>query len=151
MTTTKYATTTRAALAWLATLPGLTPAMVGDKLPEDNSTWAASGFVTAKGVGGTPEMYVPLREPVVSIDCYTAPPAGSRDADWNQAENLANAVLAACQNTASFGARLAGTDGFPDMRVLQAHALKDPRPIFGDKSFYAHYQFDLQMYWIQLP
>jgi len=156
VTTTKYANTDLAATAWIGSLPGLTPGMVATALPEPdeatgNLSWAASGFVTVRTVGGTPEMYVPLREPVVSVDCYAAPPPGTNKAPWAQANNLAEMIVTACQNTANFGATLAGPAGYPNMRVLQAHALQEPRRIFGDKSFYAHYQFVLQMYWTQLP
>lgn len=38
-------------------------AVVGDRvstsLPKDNTSWAASGFVTLTTVGGTPNAYVP--------------------------------------------------------------------------------------------
>lgn len=150
MTTTKYANTDLAATAWIGSLPGFTPAMVATALPEDNTTWAASGFVTVRTVGGTPEMYVPLREPVVSVDCYASAPNGGNKSSWAQANNLAEAIVAACQNTANFNAVLPGPAGYPSMRVLQAHALQEPRRVFGDKSFYARYQFDLQLYWVQL-
>jgi len=150
VTTTKYANTDLAAVAWIGSLPGLTPSMVATALPEDNTTWAASGFVVVKTVGGAPQMYVPLRQPVVSVDCYATSGAGNK-APWAQANNLAEAVVSACQAAASFGAVLPGPSGYPNMRVLQAHALQEPRRVFGDKSFYARYQFDLQLYWIQLP
>src|ERR1700681_1836001 len=114
--------------------------MVATSLPEDNTTWSTSGFVALKTVGGTPEMYVPLREPVVSVDCYATSSVGNK-APWAQANNLAEIVAAACQNKANFGATLAGPAGYPNMRVLQAHALQEPRRVFGDRSFYAHYQF----------
>jgi hypothetical protein len=150
VTTAKYANTDLAATAWLGSLLGLTPAMVATTLPEDNTTWAASGFVTVRTVGGTPEMYVPMREPVVSVDCYATAGAGNQ-APYAQANNLAETIVAACQNLASFGAVLHGPAGYPDMRVLQAHALQEPRRLFGDRSFYARYQFDLALYWIALP
>jgi hypothetical protein len=151
MAWTKYANTDLAVTAWLAGLPGLNSGMVATTLPEDNTSWAASGFVAARTVGGTPEMYVPLRQPVVSVDCYAVPPAGGNKPQWGQANNLAETIVSACYSTSNFGATLAGPAGYPHMRMLQAHPLQEPRRVYGDRSFYARYSFDLQVYWIPLP
>lgn len=151
MTWTKYANTDLVVVAWLSQLPGLNSGMVATSLPEDNTTWAASGFVAVKTVGGTPNAYVPLREPVVTLDCYAAPAQGSAKAPWAQANNLAETVVKACYQLSSFNTTLVlGPAGYPNARMLQARPLQEPRRVFGDRSFYAHYSFDLQTHWISL-
>lgn len=140
---------------WLSSLPGLNPGMNGRQVPEkaeQNASLITSGFVTWMTVGGTPDMYVPERKPVLQIKTYGFPAASSsRRPQWALANGLAESILAACQNTSNFNAKLALPTGYPPARVQQAHALSEPRPIYGDKAYWAIYQFDLQMYWLELP
>ena len=57
------ANTDLVAQAWLAGVPGLDGAMVASTLPSDVTGWAVSGFVQVTTVGGSPDAYVPMREP----------------------------------------------------------------------------------------
>ena len=154
MPTAYRANTSLVAGLWLSSLPGLNSGMVATRLPEkaeENPSLASSGFVTYKTVGGTPNMYVPEREPVLQINCYGFPPAtGSRRPQWAVANGLAENIAAACQTTASFNATLALPTGYSHARVQQAHLLSEPREVYGDRAYWAIYQFDLQLYWVDL-
>lgn len=140
---------------WLSSLPGLNSGMNGRQVPEKaetNASLITSGFVTWRTVGGDPDMYIPERRPVVEIKCYGFPAASSsRKPQWAVANGLAEDILAACQQTSSFNAKLVLPTGYPPARVQQAHALSEPRPLYGDRAYWAVYQFDLQMYWLELP
>lgn len=140
---------------WLSSLPGLNPGMVATRLPEkveENASLITSGFVTYRTVGGSPNMYIPEREPVLQINCYGFPvSSSSRKPQRALANNLASRIVNACQDINSFNAKLTLPSGYPPARVQQAHALQEPRPIYGDKGYWAVYQFDLQMYWVELP
>lgn len=148
------ANTTLVASLWLSSLPGLNSGMVAARLPEkieQNASLAASGFVAFQTVGGDPDMYIPERKPVLSIKCYGFPPLSStRRPQWAVANGLAENIAAACQDVASFNALLTLPSGYPHARVQQAHLLTEPREMYGDKSYWAIYQFDLQMYWVDL-
>jgi len=152
---TRRANTDLVAGLWLASLPGLSASMVGTVVPEGaekNPDLIASGFVEYFTVGGTPDMYVPERQPVLQVKTYGFPvKTGSRRPQRALANDLAEAIVHACQDPASFNARLIlPNDRFP-ARVQQAHALSEPRPVPDDRGYWAVYQFDLQIYWVELP
>ena len=68
-----YPTNALVAVAWLGQrVPGLAPAMVATKLPRDLAAWADLGFVQASIVTGTPDVDVPIRRPLVQVDCWAA-------------------------------------------------------------------------------
>lgn len=152
--TTYPANTSLVANLWLSSLPGLNSGMVAPRLPEkieQNASAITSGFVTYRTVGGTPDMYIPEREPVLSINCYGFPTAtASRKPQWALANGLAERIAAACQQPSSFNALLTLPTGYPHARVQQAHLLSEPREMYGDQAYWAIYQFDLQMYWVDL-
>lgn len=129
--------------------------MVATRLPEkaeQNTSLAASGFVTYSTVGGSPNVYVPERQPVLSIKCYGFPPiSASRKPQIAVANQLAENIAAACQLPSSFNAVLTLPSGYPQARVHQANLMGEPRPAYGDQSHWAVYQFDLQLFWIELP
>lgn len=140
---------------WLSSLPGFNSGMNARKLPEraeENASLQTSGFVTWRTVGGTPDMYVPERKPVLQVNCYGFPTSSSsRKPQYNVANGLAETVAYACVNNTNFNAKLTLPTGYPPARVQQAHLLTEPRPVFGDKAYWAIYQFDLQLYWLELP
>ena len=69
------------ATAWLKTVVG---DRVATTLPKDNTSWSASGFCTLVTAGGTPNLYVPLREPVIGVDCWAVNPQ-SQKPPWRNA------------------------------------------------------------------
>lgn len=132
--------------AWLPTLPGITADMVGATLPKDNTTWTASGFITTYAIGGTPQLYVPLRQPKLMVCCWWATP-GTAFPPWNKAKYLAELIVEATYDTTNFGNLLNLPNADHDAVVLTAYPLSEPRRSFGDIGDYACFTFDLQINW----
>lgn len=132
--------------AWLRLAPGLS-AGVASSLPSDAATWAANGFVQAATVGGTPPTHVPMRRPVVGVDCWAVNP-NSQKAPWGKANSLAELIRSACERCDNFGVRLDLGANYSAARVLTAMLLTEPRRVNGDAANYARYTFDLALNWV---
>lgn len=149
------ANTDLAVQTWLSNLPFLNAGMVGAELPEkaeQNTSLAASGFVTAYTVGGTPQLYVPMRQPVVQIDTWGFPALSGRRPQWELANQLAELLVAACYNGTLIGSALPiGKNGYGTIRMMQAHPLQEPHRVYSDRAYRARFRFDLQTYWIEVP
>jgi len=152
-TLTLRATTDLVAVAWLK---GLVGDIVATTVPR-NDTVAASGFVTVHTSGGSSNMYVPLREPVVLIDCWWAP-KDSVKPPFNKATALAEAIVAGCYDHENTPRLLTLPDGYPHARVLSAHVVQDPRrPVVpgtgeasADHGSWARIVLGVQFHWIQV-
>jgi hypothetical protein len=148
------------AVAWLRSIPGIAPTQVATSLPQDNTTWAGSGFVTVATVGGTPAMYLPVKQPVVQVDCWAVNPSSGR-APWGKANHLAETVRAHIEDTtrtANIGRRLTFAVGdYAAAAVSSAWLRTEPRrgitlgsvPV-GDEASYARFLFDLELWWREL-
>jgi len=137
------------ATAWLKTVVG---DRVATTLPKDNTTWAASGFCTLVTAGGTPNLYVPLRDPVIGVDCWANNP-NSQKPPWDRAAMLAEAIQAACYDHPAIPQILTlGKPGFPQARVLSAYTTGEHRRIHDDASSYARYSIPgLVIAWTEIP
>lgn len=152
MTGPVHAQTPLVCVAWIASIPGLTADGAGPQLPADNATWAQNGYIVVPvTVGGTPHTVMPLRRPVVQLECWTCNP-GSGKPDWPKAEDLAEQVRAATYDRRTFNRPLTVTlNGvpYPGARVLSARMLTEPHRIYGDQADYAGVLFSLALQWIQ--
>jgi hypothetical protein len=145
------------AVAWLAGVAGLLSSQVATKLPADTSVWVEAGFVTVGGgdgagggvIGGAPNRYMALRNPVVSVHCWAVKPGSARP-PWGQAARLAELVVAGTYDETSMRRALTLPDGYDQARVNEAYALTEPRRIPGDDASFAHYQLDLQLHWVAI-
>ncbi|MFI1166563.1 hypothetical protein ACH4UM_23905 [Streptomyces sp. NPDC020801] len=136
------------ATAWLKTVVG---DRVATTLPKDNSSWAASGFCTLVTAGGTPNLYVPLREPVIGVDCWAVNPQ-SQKPPWNKAAVLAEAIQAACYDHRAIPRSVTLPAGYPAAQVLSAYTTGEPRRIPDDPSSYARYSIPgLVLAWVEVP
>lgn len=136
------------ATAWLKTVVG---DRVATTLPKDNSTWAASGFCTIVVAGGTPNLYVPLREPAIGVDCW-AFNSQSQKPPWTKAAALAEAIQAACYQHATIPQRVTLPAGYPQAQVLSAYTTGDYRRVPDDPSSYARYSIPgLVIAWTEVP
>ncbi|WP_406444557.1 hypothetical protein OHB14_36745 [Streptomyces sp. NBC_01613] len=125
--------------AWLKTVVGDIVATTLPKPRADGTlSWADSGFVTLVVAGGTPNLYVPLREPVVGVDCWATNPQ-SQKPPWNKAACLAEAIQAACYDHPAIPQRVTLPAGYPQAQVLSAYTTGDHRRVPDDPSSYAHY------------
>jgi hypothetical protein len=141
----RYADTEAVTNAWLTTLPGITAAMVGQTLPADNSTWAASGFITPAGSGGTPDLYFAVAHPVVTLSCWAANPNTGLP-PWDKARQLAEIVRYGCLNNGT-GALVTLPYADQNARVLSAYLKQEPRRMYGDIGDYACYVVDIVIHW----
>jgi hypothetical protein len=136
------------ATAWLKTVVG---DRVATTLPKDNASWAASGFCTLVAAGGTPNLYVPLREPVMGVSCW-AFNADSQKPPWNKSAALAEAIQAACYDHPAIPQRLTLPTGYPRAQVLSAYTTGEHRRIPDDPSSYARYDIPgLVIAWTEVP
>ncbi|KND38482.1 hypothetical protein [Streptomyces acidiscabies] len=141
-------TTDLVAVAWLAGLFD-TP-IVSTTLPKPNDdqtiSWVDTGFVVVSTVGGAPNSYMPMRNPVVSVDCWAVNPQSAKP-PWGRASNLAEAILAGCLDVPNICRPLTLPGDFPTARVLTAYPLGEPLRVRDDQASYAHYNFALALMW----
>ncbi|MGY6019592.1 hypothetical protein [Streptomyces spinosirectus] len=134
--------------AWLKTVVG---DRVATTLPKDNASWAASGFCTLVVAGGTPNLYVPLREPAIGVDCWAISP-GSQKPPWQKAVKLAEAIQAACYDHPNIPQLVTLSPGYPQARVLSAYTTGEHRRVPDDPSSYARYSIPgLVIAWTEVP
>lgn len=134
-------------VAWLRSAVPYLGSRVATELPTDNTSWAASGFTTVSSVGGQPDIYVPWHRPVLSLDFWGSS-TGSGRPPWNLASQQAEQVLQAALAHGSVPRTVAMPTGYAPARVAQVIPRTEPRRINGDVAGYAHYQFDLEMWWV---
>ncbi|WP_329064883.1 hypothetical protein [Amycolatopsis sp. NBC_01480] len=139
-----YATPDKVALAWAGLAPGLSPSMVDDQLPVDNTTWAASGFITPMVSGGGANVYFRLDSPVVTLQCWACDPSTGL-APWVKAQAIAETIRVATYLNNPVPVPLPTCD--EDARVLSSSVVGHPRRVYGDLGDYAAYSVDVQLHW----
>lgn len=144
--TTLRPTTELVAVAWLGGVTGLAPGMVATQLPRDNTSWAASGFVTVRTVGGAPSMYTPLRSPVIAVDGWACNPTSNKP-PWFQANGLMELIDQGCR--ASNAGRWLTLPGlYMQARVTTAYWVTEPQRVYSDQGGYARYTANLALNWV---
>jgi hypothetical protein len=147
--TTESPNAEMAAVAWVKQVPGVDPTKVATTLPRDVDAWAATGFVTVSGVGGSPNVHVAMRRPVVSISAWAVTP-NSEKAPWGRAQALAERVFAAFYDPEMFPHRVTfpeSVDFYP-ASIRTGHPLAEPRKVPGSEAGYAQVQFDATFAWV---
>lgn len=149
-------TTTLVAVGWLKmAVPG--PA-VGTDLPDpDDPAQAAAyvamqtdGFLRIANVGGSPDLYLPMRAPVEQVECWFPPPAGrTAGAARSRAEQLANRVLNATYDPALMGQviDLSTVGSYAPVRVHTVSAFTEPDEVEADKSDWSRFDVDIELLW----
>ncbi|NUR09332.1 MAG: hypothetical protein HOQ45_20305 [Nocardioidaceae bacterium] len=135
------------AAGWLQlAVPGVG---VDIELPEADSTVRQNGFIRTAAAGGSPDVYVPMREPVVQVECWFPPPASGMQASWARAEQLANRVLSATYNGALMGRLidLSTVGNYAPARVHTVTALSEPDAVEEDASDWSRFDVDLLFRW----
>lgn len=145
------------AAAWIATIPGFSPAMVDETLPPDvdpaagePAAWLKTGFITVNTVGGGPDMYLPRTEAVVQVDVWASVP-GSNSPPWHFAEALGQAVTVATWQRTGFNRRLTPVvQGvtYPDAMVQAAYMATGFKRLYDDSASYARLTANLGLNWI---
>lgn len=146
----RLATNELVAISWLGSIDGLSTQMAATQLPADDTSWSATGFITIALVGGSPNIYLPVKCPVFQVDCYAVKP-GSNKPRWAAANVLAETIRYATLQRTGFNRLLslsAGNVSYPAATVQTAYLTTEPRRKYSDVGDYAIYGFDLAMEWI---
>jgi len=149
-----------AAIAWLKTVPGMPVNQIGTTLPQDNTTWAASGYVQPIVVGkGSSSPYYGYRAPVIQVHCWAVNPT-KQTPPWWKANELAENIYAHLLRDNGVE-NLATKTGYRNVRILEAWAIDEPKRIpwgfpsgqgsFVDPGDAAHYTVSFQLAWAELP
>jgi hypothetical protein len=125
-------------LVTIAYLKSIVGDRVATTLPKDITGWVDGGFCTVDTVGGTPNLYVPLHEPVMGVDCWAVNP-DSQKPPWNKAAALAGLVQAACWDHPRTPRTLVLPGDYPVVQVKSAYLAGEPRRVPDDPSSYARY------------
>lgn len=153
--TGQYPTNALVAAAWVGQrVPGIAEAMVATKLPRDPAAWAELGFVQITPITGSPEIDVPIRRPLVQIDCYavtldaggtvsTKPPIG-------KANRLAELIRVGTElPSAKYSSPVTLPAIYGGAIVLSAYPLTEPTEVTEDPAGYARVTFDLAIDWVR--
>jgi len=158
----KRANSELAAIAWLKTVPGLPVNQIGTTLPQDQTTWAETGFIQPIVVGkGSSSKYYGYRSPVVMVHCWAVNPA-KQTPPWWKADDLAETIFEhLLKEENGFENHDLPRPGYRKIRVLQAWVIEEPKRIpwgfpsgqgsFVDPGNAAHYTLSYQMAWAELP
>jgi len=112
-------------------------------------SWGPTGFVQVIGVGGQPHVHVPLRQPVMSVGCWSANVNGKRP-PWGRANAVAELLVAACQGANDGQRPVTLPLDYGLARVVGVVALSEPKRLPSDQANYAHFGFELAIDWLAL-
>jgi hypothetical protein len=134
------------AVAWLKTVVGTA---VGTTLPREQASWATSGFVQVRTVGGSTDPHVALISPVVSVDCWAVTVNASQP-PWGHANTLAETIRAATYSQTAVRTALTLPAAYNAARLLEAYLVSEPIRQLTDSDSFARYQFDMSLHWVAL-
>lgn len=145
--------------AWIGSIPAIAAnggtQMVETTLPADVNpdgsvaAWVQTGFITVSVVGGSPDIYNPVKKPVMQVDCWATRP-GSNKPPWWQANVLMETIrYATLQRTGLNRTLSLSVNGvtYPSAVVDSAVFLTEPRRDYSDAADYARYLADVQFTW----
>jgi hypothetical protein len=121
---------------------------IATSLPADRAK-IVTGFITTQIVGGSPEIELPIRHPVVAVSHWAAPAVeGSSKVPWPQASALAEWTWEQTWDRADQNVTLSfSLPGYAQARVFTVEALTEPRRVEDDPSGYARVDVDLLFHW----
>jgi hypothetical protein len=140
-------TTELVSQAWLRlAVPGV---RVGTELPAADAALRSDGFIRTSLAGGDPGRFVPMRNPVIGVECWVAPDADSQETAWLQAAQLAERLLAATWDPALQGVviDLSAFGSYIPARVHDVIAISEPDRNESDPTDWARYDLDLAFTW----
>lgn len=142
-----------AAISWLRSLDGIPMDRVSTQLPGDTSKIADSGFVTVRTVGGSSDIYVPRRSPVIEVQTWACHEDGDRrNPPWWKANQLAEVIREHCLDHNAFGGVVHTRNGYDNVCVQSAYLLTEPMKVpEGEDGRFACYTMDLQLHWTRRP
>jgi|ERR1700733_6439547 len=136
------------AMAWLQSIPQVLPNQVGTTLPAP--PWPNNAFiVVCKAIGGSPDPYIQIAQPVLEIEYYAVRPQSNKP-HWGKANQLFEIVRHATYDRVNMGRALniiAQGQEYNGANCLWVSALTEPRKTFNDTGSYACFSSDVQFKW----
>jgi hypothetical protein len=146
----KLPTNDLAAMAWLRTIPGLPSQKISTKLPGKISVIAEEGFITVRTVGGSSDVHLPRRSPVIEVQAWAChPESDDREPPWAKANNLVEIIREFCEDVGftNFGGVIPTKSGYYDICVPSAITQGEPTKIEDDEARFACYRQDILINW----
>ncbi len=139
------------AVGWIIdNVSGISSDMVATSLPRDVSTWSTAGFVVVTTVTGVPDVDIPVRHPLVQVDCYAvaldANFTPSKKPPIGPANRLAELIRNATEDGQNYGKTVTLPAAYAAARVLAAYPQTEPSRV-PDPAGYARVTFDLAIDW----
>ena len=147
-------TSSRVGRAWLRSVLR-TEVGVGRALPSTATEHMRTyGFAVAEVVGGSPDIDVPFRRPVIGVACWVAPPTADPSiVQTAAAERLAEWVITAAYDHPAVGVtldlRALGLGSYRPARLHTVIPVSEPREAPDDPSNYARFDIDLLLNWTE--
>jgi hypothetical protein len=142
-----HADTSLVTKAWLATISALAGVQIASTLPAVEK-WVAKGAITVGPTfPGIPELYAPLRHPIVQIDCWAVFTPNSKKLNHGLANHLAEVVL-----NASYEWDVPAITMPPGIRPVhlgQVYPVSEIRWVPDPDTNFAHYAVDLHVGWVE--
>jgi hypothetical protein len=142
---------------WLRASPRLawsnggTPVRVGvaTSLPKNDDVLRSLGFIRLTIAGGSPDVYVPRRNPVITAECWAAPfTPGSEKLPWDRAGGIAELVWESTFDRGMMNFLISPSlPGYLPARVRTVEALTEPRDIHTDPN-YARFDVELLFHYL---
>lgn len=139
----RHATNDAVAIAWVNHVLGSD--LAGSQVPEDNSTWAASGFVAVQTVGGGADSYYNLRKSTIGLQVWTCDTQQSGQPPWGKAHFLAESIRAATYSYDQPWLDIPYCD--ERVRVMTTRMIMEPRRKYGDTGDYACVNLHIGINW----
>jgi hypothetical protein len=149
-----YPTNALVAVAWIGQrVAGIAPGQVATRLPQNPATWGDEGFVQVTPITGSPDVDVPVRKPLVQVDCWAAAVDAGGNVSTRQpvgkANRLAELIRVATEDGALYGKPVTMPANYSGAIVLSAYPLTEPVEVPDDPSGYARITFDLALDWVR--
>lgn len=145
------------ALGWIRDVVNAYDIAVGTTLqgPDPDTLilpWGDTGFVQCSVVGGNINGTVPIRSPVMSVDCYAVNQQSKSRPPWGRANSIAEMIVAASRVFTWGATQRAVTlpTTFGKVLVREGSVVNEPERRPADEASYARYGFELKMSWLPL-
>ncbi len=124
----KHTNSEQVTIAWLKVQSDLSGIPIGTTVPQDTSSWAATGFIQISVVGrGHSNPEIDYRSPVMTAFCWATNP-NKQNPPWGKANDLADIIWDICGSNANGRENLTtAVSAAPKARVLQAWGVQEPR------------------------
>ena len=132
------------AVAYLPLVTTLPSSIIATSLPEANSSWAETGFVTVEAVGGARDLDLPVGRPVLTVSAWGV------KGKWPLAFHLIDQIIEGFDGRVSSQSFTVKAN-YARARVLDGRLLTEARRVRNDPSLFARVNIDLLLNWVEVP